>query len=223
MSTSKEHPYLNNPITAEDMKKIDKIFAVLEADNQAYDFLEPVDYVGLGILDYPQIIKTPMDLGTVKTKLKDNKYKTFQEFLSDIDLIWTNCKTYNMAGSEIVKMAIHCEKVFKKQMEKQFKNYIGVKERVLKNTIKEEVNENGLNMDEKMNLADKIRVLSNEGLTQVVKLIQKECPKGIEDIDSEKLQIKIDLLDHRTYLLLMDTIENSLNNPSGDSNNTEKK
>lgn len=223
MSTSKELPYLNNPITAEDMKKIDKIFAVLEADNQAYDFLEPVDYVGLGILDYPQIIKTPMDLGTVKTKLKDNKYKTFQEFLSDIDLIWTNCKTYNMAGSEIVKMAIHCEKVFKKQMEKQFKNYIGVKERVLKNTIKEEVNENGLNMDEKMNLADKIRVLSNEGLTQVVKLIQKECPKGIEDIDSEKLQIKIDLLDHRTYLLLMDTIENSLNNPSGDSNNTDKK
>ena len=223
MSTSKELPYLNNPITAEDMKKIDKIFAVLEADNQAYDFLEPVDYVGLGILDYPQIIKTPMDLGTVKTKLKDNKYKTFQEFLSDIDLIWTNCKTYNMAGSEIVKMAIHCEKVFKKQMEKQFKNYIGVKERVLKNAIKEEVNENGLNMDEKMNLADKIRVLSNEGLTQVVKLIQKECPKGIEDIDSEKLQIKIDLLDHRTYLLLMDTIENSLNNPSGDSNNTDKK
>lgn len=223
MSTSKELPYLNNPITAEDMKKIDKIFAVLEADNQAYDFLEPVDYVGLGILDYPQIIKTPMDLGTVKTKLKDNKYKTFQEFLSDIDLIWTNCKTYNMAGSEIVKMAIHCEKVFKKQMEKQFKNYIGVKERVLKNTIKEEVNENGLNMDEKMNIADKIRVLSNEGLTQVVKLIQKECPKGIEDIDSEKLQIKIDLLDHRTYLLLMDTIENSLNNPSGDSNNTDKK
>ena len=139
MSTSKELPYLNNPITSEDMKKIDKIFAVLEADNQAYDFLEPVDYVGLGILDYPQIIKTPMDLGTVKTKLKDNKYNTFQEFLSDIDLIWTNCKTYNMAGSEIVKMAIHCEKVFKKQMEKQFKNYIGVKERVLKNTIKEEL------------------------------------------------------------------------------------
>ena len=95
MSTSKELPYLNNPITSEDMKKIDKIFAVLEADNQAYDFLEPVDYVGLGILDYPQIIKTPMDLGTVKTKLKDNKYNTFQEFLSDIDLIWTNCKTYN--------------------------------------------------------------------------------------------------------------------------------
>ena len=223
MSTSKELPYLNNPITSEDMKKIDKIFAVLEADNQAYDFLEPVDYVGLGTLDYPQIIKTPMDLGTVKTKLKDNKYNTFQEFLSDIDLIWTNCKTYNMAGSEIVKMAIHCEKVFKKQMEKQFKNYIGVKERVLKNTIKEEVNENGLNMDEKMNLADKIRVLSNEGLTQVVKLIQKECPKGIEDIDSEKLQIKIDLLDHRTYLLLMDTIESSLKNPSEDNSNTDKK
>lgn len=223
MSAAKELPYLNNPITPEDMKKIDKIFSVLEADNQAYDFLEPVDYVGLGILDYPQIIKTPMDLGTVKTKLKDNKYSTFKDFLSDIDLIWTNCKTYNMAGSEIVRMAIHCEKVFKKQMEKQFKNYTGVKERVLKNAIKDEVNENGLNLDQKMNLAEKIRVLSNEGLTQVVNLIKKECPKGIEDIDSEKLQIKIDLLDHKTYLLLLETIENCLKNPTVDNSNTDKK
>jgi hypothetical protein len=65
-------------------------------------------------------------------------------------------------------------------------------------------------MTEKMNLTDKIRILSNEGLTQVVKLIMKECPNGIEDIDSEKLQIKIDLIDHRTYELLLVTIDNSL-------------
>ena len=201
MSSVKEVPFINNPITSDDIKKLEKVFTSIEADPQAYDFLEPVDYVALNILDYPNIIKTPMDLGTVKSNLKDKKYPTFLEFLSDIDLIWTNCRTYNMAGSEIVKMANHCEKAFKKLIEKQFKNYMS------KSSSKNEIEDNDstLTMEQKMKLTDKIRVLSNEGLTQVVKLIMKECPKGIEDVDSEKLQIKIDLIDHKTYTQLLET------------------
>ena len=203
MSSVKEVPFINNPITSDDIKKLEKVFTSIEADPQAYDFLEPVDYVALNILDYPSIIKTPMDLGTVKSNLKDKKYPTFLEFLSDIDLIWTNCRTYNMAGSEIVKMANHCEKAFKKLIEKQFKNYMS------KSSSKNEIEDNDstLTMEQKMKLTDKIRVLSNEGLTQVVKLIMKECPKGIEDVDSEKLQIKIDLIDHKTYTQLLETID----------------
>ena len=214
MSSVKEVPFINNPITSDDIKKLEKVFTSIEADPQAYDFLEPVDYVALNILDYPSIIKTPMDLGTVKSNLKDKKYPTFLEFLSDIDLIWTNCRTYNMAGSEIVKMANHCEKAFKKLIEKQFKNYMS------KSSSKNEIEDNDstLTMEQKMKLTDKIRVLSNEGLTQVVKLIMKECPKGIEDVDSEKLQIKIDLIDHKTYTQLLETIENCMKD-----NDKEKK
>ena len=208
MSSVKDVPYINQPITSDDIKKLEKVFTVMEGDSQAYDFLEPVDYVALNILDYPTIIKNPMDLGTVKSKLKDNKYPTFLEFLSDIDLIWTNCRTYNMAGSEIVKMANHCEKVFKKQMEKQFKNYMTKSASKKESAIDD--NDTTLTMDQKMKLTDMIRVLSNEGLTQVVKLIMKECPKGIEDVDSEKLQIKIDFIDHKTYTQLLETIESCM-------------
>ena len=212
MSSSKEQSFLKNPITSEDIIKIKKVFHTLENDNQAIDFLEPVDYIGLNLLDYPTIIKHPMDLSTAKSKLLKNEYLTFQDLYNDIDLIWKNCKTYNREGSEIVKMAIHCEKVFKKQMEKQFKNYIISSGKKEKNDYKNNNNNNegNLTMTEKMNLTHKIRILSNEGLTQVVKLIMKECPNGIEDIDSEKLQIKIDLIDHRTYELLLVTIDNSL-------------
>ena len=212
MSSSKEQSFLKNPITSEDIIKIKKVFHTLENDNQAIDFLEPVDYIGLNLLDYPTIIKHPMDLSTAKSKLLKNEYLTFQDLYNDIDLIWKNCKTYNREGSEIVKMAIHCEKVFKKQMEKQFKNYIISSGKKEKDDYKNNNNNNegNLTMTEKMNLTDKIRILSNEGLTQVVKLIMKECPNGIEDIDSEKLQIKIDLIDHRTYELLLVTIDNSL-------------
>ncbi len=201
----KEQSFLKNPITSEDIIKIKKVFHTLENDNQAIDFLEPVDYIGLNLLDYPTIIKHPMDLSTAKSKLLKNEYSTFQDFYNDIDLIWKNCKTYNMNGSEIVKMCNHCEKVFKKQMEKLFKNYNSNSK---KDKEKNNHNENVLSMSEKISLTEKIRILSSDGLTQIVNIITKECPKGIENIDSEKLQIKIDLLDHKTYDLLMECIEN---------------
>lgn len=40
----------------------------------AWIFYEPVDHVKLGIPDYLDIIKTPMDFGTIKTNLHSNKY-----------------------------------------------------------------------------------------------------------------------------------------------------
>ena len=200
--SSKEPPYLHNAITNEDVKRIEKVFNSMKNDPQAYDFLAPVDYEALNLLDYPTIIKHPMDLGTVESNVKDGKYATFQEFLADIELIWINCRTYNMAGSDIVKMANHCEKAFKRHMDKQFKNYtdkrtLGASN--VKDSAKDETFGTSLVIDEKIELADKMRNLSNEDLTHVVKLIMKECAKAIEDIDNEKLQIKVDLIDRKTY------------------------
>jgi hypothetical protein len=114
-----------------------------------------------------------------------------------------------MAGSDIVKMANHCEKAFKRHMDKQFKNYSEKKLNSMpsmKEQVKEELIGGSLVIDEKIALADKFRNLSNEGLIHIVQLIQKECPNAIEDIDSEKLQIKVDLIDRKTYNNLLETI-----------------
>lgn len=62
-----------------------------------------------------------MDLGTLKTNLKNDKYSTIDECLDDLKLIWTNCKTYNMEGSEIWKLANQLEKNSVKLIEKHFK------------------------------------------------------------------------------------------------------
>ena len=40
-----------------------------------------------------------MDLGTVKKKLKGNKYKNMNDVLEDIQQTWNNCKLYNQEGS----------------------------------------------------------------------------------------------------------------------------
>jgi hypothetical protein len=50
-------------------------------------------------MDYPMLIKKPMDLGTVSGKLKSEQYTWVEEVLDDLQLIWDNCKSYNQAGS----------------------------------------------------------------------------------------------------------------------------
>lgn len=40
-----------------------------------------------------------MDLGTVNAKLNDGQYLYVEDMIDDIQLIWDNCKTYNLAGS----------------------------------------------------------------------------------------------------------------------------
>ena len=201
--TPKEPPYLNLEIGDEEIKILHKIFEILEEDPLAYDFLEPVDYVALNILDYPKIITHPMDLGTVKKKLYDYAYPTFKEFLDDINLIWKNCRTYNQQGSDIVKMANHCEKIFNKNLERLFKNYKS------KKVVRGEGEK--LSASDKVKFAEIIRTQNNETLQQIVKLILKEAPKAIDDSDSGKFMIKLGGIDYRVYDLILKLIENYMN------------
>lgn len=71
--------------------------------------------------DYPDIVKKPMDLGTLKENLKNGKYLTIGDCLDDLQLIWSNCKLYNVQGSEIWKLANILEKNSNKFIEKTFK------------------------------------------------------------------------------------------------------
>ncbi|KAL8831177.1 MAG: hypothetical protein Q9191_001019, partial [Dirinaria sp. TL-2023a] len=45
--------------------------------------------------DYSNVIKHPMDLGSMTKKLKAIQYKSKQEFVDDLNLIWANCLKYN--------------------------------------------------------------------------------------------------------------------------------
>ena len=52
-------------------------------------------------------------------------------------------------------------------------------------------------------MTEKVRKLSNEGLSAFVKLVQKECPIAFEDLDEEKVQVRVDFLDRNTYSQLL--------------------
>lgn len=45
--------------------------------------------------DYYDVIKHPMDLGTMQKKVKSAQYKNKKQFAHDLNLIWDNCLLYN--------------------------------------------------------------------------------------------------------------------------------
>lgn len=62
--------------------------------------------------DYHKIIKTPMDLGTIKKRLENNYYWCAKECLQDFNTMFTNCYVYNKPGEDVVVMAQTLEKVY---------------------------------------------------------------------------------------------------------------
>jgi hypothetical protein len=49
----------------------------------------------MGAQGYCDIVKTPMNLTYVRTKVTDCKYETLQDFFQDIELIISNALLYN--------------------------------------------------------------------------------------------------------------------------------
>lgn len=71
-----------------------------------------------------------MDFATVKVllsfqiltfkqkNLEKGKFQTYDEVFAEIQLIWDNCKLYNLAGSDIYKLAEYMEKFTKRTIQK---------------------------------------------------------------------------------------------------------
>jgi len=55
--------------------------------------------------DYHEIVKRPMDLKTIKTRIKDGIIGNSLEFQRDIYLMFANAMMYNRPGSDVYAMA----------------------------------------------------------------------------------------------------------------------
>lgn len=123
------------------LNKAKRILRALMKHELAWPFCTPVDPVRLQIPDYFLVIKTPMDFGTIRVrcvcvcspqslsaicapqltslpqkKLESGQYPSLTEFEADMELVFTNCFTYNLPGSDIFIMAETLRKVFREQL-----------------------------------------------------------------------------------------------------------
>ena len=92
----------------------------------AVPFNEPVDPVAIGISDYFDKIKCPMDLGTIRERLRINFYQNILDFASDVRLTFCNATTYNPTGHHIHESAGVLLKEFEQNLLDLATEFVGV-------------------------------------------------------------------------------------------------
>ncbi|KAK9711008.1 hypothetical protein K7432_008112, partial [Basidiobolus ranarum] len=105
-----------------ELHKCRTILKKIAQHESAFEFLRAVDPIKQGIPTYFEMIKNPMDLGTVNKKLKSGQYQTKDNFRADVELMLNNCFTFNTPGTFVYDQAKNLSEVFQREWENQFGN-----------------------------------------------------------------------------------------------------
>eukprot|EP00188_Purpureofilum_apyrenoidigerum_P000070 Plantae.Rhodophyta-Purpureofilum_apyrenoidigerum.ctg10257.p1 GENE.Plantae.Rhodophyta-Purpureofilum_apyrenoidigerum.ctg10257~~Plantae.Rhodophyta-Purpureofilum_apyrenoidigerum.ctg10257.p1 ORF type:complete len:524 (-),score=75.00 Plantae.Rhodophyta-Purpureofilum_apyrenoidigerum.ctg10257:1143-2714(-) len=97
-------------------RRAGKILANLMKHKFAWPFLQPVDPVEQNCPDYLEVVKTPMDLGTVSTAYSKNMYTCTKDLVTDVRLVWNNCRAYNSGDTDLYKYVVVLERLFETQL-----------------------------------------------------------------------------------------------------------
>ncbi|KAH0835452.1 hypothetical protein J3R83DRAFT_9086 [Lanmaoa asiatica] len=86
------------PIKLKPLKEVltKLITQIKKRDDYAF-FIHPVDPAQ--VPGYADVIKNPMDFGTMTVKVIKGKYRSLEEFTTDFRLVTTNAKSFNLPGS----------------------------------------------------------------------------------------------------------------------------
>lgn len=87
------------------MPTLEKLF---RQEPESLPFRQPVDAQALGIPDYFDIVKNPIDLSTIKNKLDHGEYKDPWQYVDDVWLMFENAWLYNRKNSRVYR---YCTKV----------------------------------------------------------------------------------------------------------------
>ncbi|XP_017258321.1 transcription factor GTE8 isoform X2 [Daucus carota subsp. sativus] len=94
------------------MRQCENLLKKLMSHEFGWVFNSPVDPVKLNLPDYFDVIKNPMDLGTVKKKISSSVYTSPLDFVADVRLAFTNAMTYNPPANDVHLMAATLSKFF---------------------------------------------------------------------------------------------------------------
>ncbi|KAJ2824190.1 hypothetical protein FBU31_004059, partial [Coemansia sp. 'formosensis'] len=99
-------------------KLLHRVLRKLSRHADAFPFMRPVDVILDGCPTYYDVIKQPMDLGTVKRKLEGGEYATAEQFEADVRLMLANCYAFNPPGTPVHLMGESVERAFDSEWSK---------------------------------------------------------------------------------------------------------
>ena len=104
------------PMTKPQHNYLKKRLLSLKKNSFAVSFNQPVDPVALNIPSYPDIIKNPMDLKTMDTKLKNGDYHTVADYARDFDYVVGNAVIFNGSEHPVTQAAFHLRDIFDRDL-----------------------------------------------------------------------------------------------------------
>lgn len=96
------------------MPTLEKLY---RQDPDSIPFRDPVDPHKLGIPDYFDIIKKPMDLATIRRKIDNGQYKDPWEYVDDVWLMFDNAWLYNRKTSRVYRCCTKLSEVFEQEID----------------------------------------------------------------------------------------------------------
>ena len=173
---------------SEAMAQCQKVLTFFKQHKDAGPFLEPVRWHDWGLMDYPKVIKHPMDLSTIQTKVDRGEYSNPLEFERDVNLVWDNCMTYNQDGSEYYTIAANLKQMFAEKFKK----------------VKIDPSDVGIDnrqptLADKKAFAQNIYMIGSEDLGKLVQILDSRCDTCIKKIDPDDIEIDIDTIDPATF------------------------
>ncbi|KAK4395622.1 Transcription factor GTE10 [Sesamum angolense] len=216
--------------------KCEALLTRLMTHQHAWIFSEPVDIVKHKIPDYFNVIKHPMDLGTVKKKLLSGQYSSPMGLAADVRLTFKNALTYNPAGHDVHVMAEVMSKYFEtrwKPIEKKIpttadeptasKSSVIVepesayvrptkkqKTASIENKVKQECGKRGMSDFEKQKLGAELEASLAELPDSIIDFLKQSTLNGSSQVSEDEIEIDIDTLNDDTLFTLRKLLDDYL-------------
>ncbi|TYZ57164.1 hypothetical protein PybrP1_012293 [[Pythium] brassicae (nom. inval.)] len=105
-----------SPLDSTLRERMEALVVTLLRNELALPFAEPVN--PKLVPGYADVVKTPMDLGTIRMRLGRGLYdQRWEQAVRDVNLVWENCFAFNRLDAEISKCANRLRSVFNRLLE----------------------------------------------------------------------------------------------------------
>lgn len=186
-------------------KLVNQIYSKPDAE----PFRDAVDWRSLGLYDYPQIVKKPMDLGSIKRKIEKEEYSTLHACGDDVRLVWDNCKAYNADGSDFYLLAESMSKKFEDKFQKLLKE-LNIPDKDEGGDVPEPT------LDEKKVFAKRLYKITKEELGKVIIDLDGICPAAITKNSAEdQVEINVDNISPVAFQKVMAYVTQCVGDSSG--------
>uniref|UniRef100_A0A7S4BXF0 Bromo domain-containing protein n=1 Tax=Chrysotila carterae TaxID=13221 RepID=A0A7S4BXF0_CHRCT len=173
----------------------------------SFPFRQPVDWRKLKLDRYPEVVKTPMDLGTISKRLDRYEFTSAESLKSAVELVWSNALLYNGETSWIAKNVEQLRALAEKKFasaerggEPAPRPAAAASRNGHKTT--ERLGEKMLTPQMKFHLYNNASLLRPDELLGLRELFRTVCPTAIHTSEVGDAKMDIDALDLRAFVTI---------------------